>query len=82
MLIYASSIDEKKTGFLKSGTLLTKTLISAFNDGARQQADKALTTKALGMFLLKEIQRSGSNEEPVFLNPDNQQPFNIFNYEN
>lgn len=82
MLIYASSIDEKKRGFLKSGTLFTKTLISAFNDGARQQADKALTTKVLGTFLLKEIQRSSSNELPIFLNPDNLQPFNIFNYEN
>ena len=82
MLIYASSIDEAKTGFLKSGSLFTKTLISAFNDGARQSAEKGLTTKALGNYLMKTIQRGNSNELPVFLNPDGLEPFNIFNYEN
>ncbi len=82
MLIYASSIDDSKTGFLKSGSFFTKTLISAFNDGARQQTDKSLTTKALGSFLLKEIQRHNSYDAPVFLNPDALQPFNIFDYEN
>lgn len=84
MLLYASSIDESKSkGLFKSSGNFTKALITAFNDGARQPADKALTSKALGTFLMREVQRSSSSyQAPIFLNPDGMPPFNIFTYEN
>ena len=70
MVIYASSTDEMKAGlfktnnfFIKTNSVFTKTLISAFNDGDRQPNEKGLSTKSLGNFILKEVQRNGGSAQ-------------------
>ena len=89
-VIYASSTDEMKTGlfktnniFMKTNSVFTKTLISAFNDGDRKPSDKGLSTKALGSYILKEVQRNGGSAQiPAYICPPGMEPFNIFTYDN
>ena len=90
MVIYASSTDEMKAGlfktnnfFIKTNSVFTKTLISAFNDGDRQPNEKGLSTKSLGNFILKEVQRNGGSAQiPAYICPPGMEPFNIFTYDN
>jgi hypothetical protein len=90
MVIYASSTDEMKAGlfktnnfFIKTNSVFTKTLISAFNDGDRQPNEKGLSTKSLGNFILKEVQRNGGSAQiPAYICPPGMEPFNIFTYGN
>ena len=83
MLIYASSSEEPKNALFRANSTFTKALLAAFNDKARQGAEKSLSTKALGSYLLKDVQRNtSSNQATVFLNPDQIQPYDIFTYEN
>ena len=90
MVIYASSTDEMKAGlfktnnfFIKTNSVFTKTLISAFNDGDRQPNEKGLSTKSLGNFILKEVQRNGGSAQiPAYFCPPGMEPFNIFTYDN
>lgn len=90
MVIYASSTDEMKAGlfktnnfFIKTNSVFTKTLISAFNDGDRQPNEKGLSTKALGNYVLKEVQRNGGSAQiPAYICPPGMEPFNIFTYDN
>lgn len=90
MVIYASSTDEMKAGlfktnnfFIKTNSVFTKTLISAFNDGDRQPNEKGLSTKSLGNFILKEVQRNGGSAQiPAYICPLGMEPFNIFTYDN
>ena len=90
MVIYASSTDEMKAGlfktnnfFIKTNSVFTKTLISAFNDGDRQPNEKGLSTKSHGNFILKEVQRNGGSAQiPAYICPPGMEPFNIFTYDN
>ena len=90
MVIYASSTDEMKAGlfktnnfFIKTNSVFTKTLISAFNDGDRQPNEKGLSTKSLGNFILKEVQRNGGSAQiPAYICSPGMEPFNIFTYDN
>ena len=90
MVIYASSTDEMKAGlfktnnfFIKTNSVFTKTLISAFNDGDRQPNEKGLSTKSLGNYVLKEVQRNGGSAQiPAYICPPGMEPFNIFTYDN
>ena len=90
MVIYASSTDEMKAGlfktnnfFIKTNSVFTKTLISAFNDGDRQPNEKGLSTKSLGNFILKEVQRNGGSAQiPAYICPPGMETFNIFTYDN
>ena len=67
----------------KTNSVFTKTLISAFNDGDRQPNEKGLSTKSLGNFILKEVQRNGGSAQiPAYICPPGMEPFNIFTYDN
>ena len=60
----------------------TKSLVAAFNGGAKEEHTEGLSTQELEHFLYKEVRKlTDFKQTPIFINPNGIEHFNLFNYE-
>ncbi len=82
-MLYASSASDTKSKESPEwgNGAFTKSLIAAYNGGARQQFDEGLSTQALEMYLYKEVRRiTNFKQTPIFINSSGMEHFNLFTY--
>lgn len=84
MLLYASSSSDTKSREDESwgNGAFTKSLVAAFNGGAKEEHTEGLSTQELEHFLYKEVRKlTDFKQTPIFINPNGIEHFNLFNYE-
>lgn len=84
MLLYASSSSDTKSREDESwgNGVFTKSLVAAFNGGAKEEHAEGLSTQELEHFLYKEVRKlTDFKQTPIFINPNGIEHFNLFNYE-
>lgn len=84
MLLYASSSSDTKSREDESwgNGAFTKSLVAAFNGGAKEEHTEGLSTQELEHFLYKEVRKlTDFKQTPIFINPNGVEHFNLFNYE-
>lgn len=84
MLLYASSSSDTKSREDESwgNGAFTKSLVAAFNGGAKEEHAEGLSTQELEHFLYKEVRKlTDFKQTPIFINPNGIEHFNLFNYE-